>query len=263
MTLPALNEPIVWIPLLAAAWLAFAALGPRLLNNVRGDIETGVVVLLMKIYVRLVHRLRVRGLENVPASRRPGPIIVVANHTSGVDPLLMQAAVPFEIRFMMARDMQPRLFRRLWDWTGVISVDRDTAGGDTRAAREAIRYLTSFPTPAEAPSQPTSGVIGIFPEGGIERPQGRIMPFLPGVGLLVHKSGARVLPVLIEGAPDHPRAWGSLYTRSRARVTFFPIIDYASTPLRAGEIATDLHDRFVAWSGRPANDKPSIKAIRG
>jgi hypothetical protein len=91
----------------------------------------------------------------------------VANHTAGVDPVLIQAVAPFEIRFLMARDMQPRVLRELWEWTGVIAVNRD--GPDSRAAREAIRWLR------EGGLDGTGGVIGTFTggtmTGAVIRPQ--------------------------------------------------------------------------------------------
>ena len=44
--------------------------------------------------------------------------------------------------------------------------------------------------------------IGIFPEGGIARPPGVLREFQTGVGFLVRKSRATVLPVWLEGMPE-------------------------------------------------------------
>jgi 1-acyl-sn-glycerol-3-phosphate acyltransferase len=230
-----------------AGTLAFAALARYVhYENPREEPFAGIAVLAMRLYARLVHRLRVEGLEHVPGRRGHGPIVLVANHTAGVDPILIQAMAPFEVRFLMARDMQPRAFDWLWEWTGVIAVNRD--GPDSRAAREAIRWLREGGLDGEG------GVIGIFPEGGIERPARRILPFLPGIGLLVLKGRARVLPVVIEGAPYTRTAWGSLLRRSRARVRFLAMVSYEGAD--AGEIAGDLRRRFMEATGWPANDSP-------
>lgn len=202
-------------------------------------------MILARAYSRLVHRLSIEGLHNVPLSAQPGKLVVVINHTSGVDPILVQVACPFEIRWMMAADMQIEFLRWAWEWLGVISVDR--VGRDTVSAREALRHLKH------------GGVIGIFPEGAIERPARQIMPFHAGVGLIVSRSEAPVLPVWIDGTPHAEHAWGSLLRLSRSRVRFYPIIHYTTqTPQ---EIADDLHRRYLGWTGWPESTMPAARPL--
>lgn len=243
------------LALVVAAWFVFALVANRVHHaNPREEPIAGIVWFGLRIYARLVHRIRVEGAEHLPARRGHGPLVLVANHTAGVDPLLIQSAVPFEIRFLMARDMQPSSLRWMWDWTGVIPVSRD--GPDSRAAREAIRWLTS------GGLDEAGGVIGIFPEGGIERPPQAILPFLPGIGLIVLKGRARVLPVVVQGTPYSQTAWGSLIRRSRSIVRFLPIIDYPRSTVSAAGIATDLRERFLRATGWPANDAPERALTR-
>jgi 1-acyl-sn-glycerol-3-phosphate acyltransferase len=250
--------PIVgsWQALAAGVALVAFAFAARWISreNPREEPFAGFAYLFMRVYSRLVHRLRVEGRENIPGGRQSGgrrghgPVVLVANHTAGVDPVLIQAAVPFEVRFLMARDMQPAALRELWEWVGVIPVNRD--GPDAKAARAAIRWLK------EGGLDGGGGVIGIFPEGGIERPRRRVLPFLAGIGLLVLKGKARVLPVVIDGTPYTATAWGSLVRRSRSRVRFLPMIDYAAEGVGAAEIAADLRRRFVEATGWETNDAP-------
>lgn len=263
------DRPILAGAAFAFAWLAFAAAARSLIRNPRGDPITGIAVLAMRLYARYFQRLRIFGRENIPGPDHPRPIIIVANHTSGVDPVLIQAALPFEVRFLMARDMQPRILDPVWKWTGVIPVSRD--GGDVQAARAAMRYLRAeyepddpcvglFPEHRPA----TTRAIGVFPEGGIERPARRIMPFLPGIGLLVSRAGAEVLPVVIEGTAESPTAWGSLLKRGHARLTFLPRITYgdAEPKLKAAQIASDLRQRFLSHTGWEKNDAPEVERVR-
>lgn len=232
----------IWLlPAIAvAALVVLALLGlacRALLRNPRGDVEGGLVWLALRLYVRFVHRLTVRGRENVPQEAE-GPLLIVSTHGAGIDPLLMQAAFPRRIIFMMASDMMLPAFMPFWEWVGVIPVDRE--GGDTRAAREAIRRLKQ------------GDVVAIFPEGKLVREIGFVAPFLPGVGLIVRRSGTRVLPVVIEGTPRVSSAWGSLWRRSRSRVTLLPVVDYGATELSAEEIASDLRSRMQAGMSGPS-----------
>lgn len=230
----------------SVGWLAWAWLSHRLLDNPRGDVGMGLVHAFSVVYTRAWHGLVVRGKANIPMQREPGALIVVANHTAGVDPLLIQVACPFEIRWMMARDMMEPGLSELWRWADVIPVDR--SGKDTTSARQAISHLRG------------GRVLGVFPEGRLERPERHILPFLPGLGLLAKRTGARVLPVIIEGTPQVDPAWSSVFHASRSTIRFMPLIDYSSTPLAASEIVEDLRNRYAEWTGWPKVDAPDFEA---
>lgn len=211
--------------------------------STRGDVWTGLTLRALQIYARLLHRLRIEGAEHRPDRKKAGPLIVVANHTAGVDPLLVQAACRFEIRWIMAEDMRHPAGEPLWKLARVIFVDRREArSGGLRAA---IRHIKE------------GGVVGVFPEGGIERPPRQIRPFQPGVGLLAQRSGARILPVVIDGTPGTASAWGSLLRPSRSRIRFLAPLDPKAEGLRSGEIADRLRELFIAETGWPANETPA------
>ncbi len=195
-----------------------------------------------RAYARLFHRLSFHGREHIPADARPGPMIVISNHTAGIDPILIAAACPFEIRWVMAQDMRARRLEWLWRWQNVIFVSR--SGRDRSAVREALRHLEQ------------GGVIGIFPEGSLERPARQVRPFRRGVGLMIHRSRARVLPLVVDGTPQVDPAWASLWRRSNSSITAHEIIDYSSLGMGGAEIAEDLRNRFLAWTGWPANNEP-------
>lgn len=240
---------VFWVIAALALWLLWALLARWIVANPREDFETGVAWRVLKVYSRVMHRLRVEGAENLPNDRFPGPLIVVANHTAGVDPILVQAACPFFIRWMMALDMRLASLEWFWGWVEIISVDR--GGREMLATREALRHLES------------GGVLGIFPEGTLERPPEHILPFLPGVGLIVKRSGARVLPVLITDTPQIDPAWSSLWRTSRATLRFLPTVDYSGTSMGAAAIAEDLRGRFLEQSGWPAGEESDASARGG
>lgn len=194
----------------------------------------GLMYLLGFAYARGVHELEI---EHEPGALDDltGPIIVVCNHTAGVDPILVSLGVPTKIRWIMADDMRLRGLGWFWNRVGVIFIARNRHG--RTGLRRARAHLDA------------GGVIGIFPEGRIERPAGRLLPFAPGVGVLVQRSGARVLPVVIEGTPTSAKtAWESLWMRSQTRVRVMRPIDYRDSGMGNAEIARDLHDRYARWT---------------
>lgn len=229
------GDLVIFTAVAAGALCLWALVAHWVLDNPTGEPQGGIVWRLFRIYSRVVHRLRVEGKGNIPRQRDAGPLIVVCNHTAGVDPVLVQAVCRFKIRWMMAADMQLDHMAWLWEIGDVITVHRGQR--DMKAAREAIRHLER------------GGVLGIFPEGGIERPPRRIMPFVPGVGLVIRKTGARVLPVLIDGTPQVDPAWASLWRTSKSVVKFGEIVDYSDSPMSADEITKDLERRYREWSG--------------
>lgn len=228
----------LWFILGGLALLACAFLARRVLDNPWGDIEGGLLWLLGRVYVRVFHGLNVTGREHLPWSRNPGPMIVIANHTAGIDPMLIQAVCRFPVRWMMAVDMRLPALEWFWNWIRIIDVDRD-AGASVTAVRDAMRHLRS------------GGVLGIFPEGQIARPARRLLPFQAGVGALVQRTGAIVLPVVIDGTPQVQPAWASLWRPSRATVRILPPIDYTGTGLTGEQIVKDLRQRFADWTGWP------------
>ncbi|TVQ64392.1 MAG: 1-acyl-sn-glycerol-3-phosphate acyltransferase [Phycisphaerales bacterium] len=204
------------------------------------DLEAGIIMFVFRRYSWAMHRLRIIDADNIPRSGHPGPLIVVANHTAGVDPVLIQASCPFPIRWVMADDMAVSMLQPLWDIGQVIRVDRRR--NESMGVREALRHIRS------------GGVLGVFPEGHLERPPRAVLPFLPGVGLFIQRTGARVLPLVIDGAPQIDPAWASLWRRSRSTVRALPMVDYTDSELSARDIAKDLRRRMIEATGWPEND---------
>jgi len=229
--------PMLWIGLILI-WIALIFWARRVVEGPRGDFESGFALWLIQVYARLYHRLHVTNPQL--AQSLTGPAIVVANHTSGIDPLLIQAACPREIRWMMGADMAvDRLgwlhLRPIWDWSGIIRVDR--TGNDRTSVRKALDYLAA------------GGIVGIFPEGKIARPPGTLLPFMAGVGLIAARSKAPILCAVIRGAPECEGIVESLKTPSRSSVAFMEILDPRREGWSASDIAPGLEKRFRGWMG--------------
>ncbi|EDY85163.1 transporter, major facilitator family, putative [Verrucomicrobiia bacterium DG1235] len=144
-------------------------------------------VLLLAV-VKVVYPMRLRGVEKMP---KEGGVLLVANHVSYADALLLLVASPRPIRFMgtdeMLRYPWMRWVYRKFD---VIAVSPDRAKdaiGKTVAALKA------------------GSVVCVFPEGALTR-TGMVMPFKKGAELMARLSGAPVVPVSIDGM------WGSVFS---------------------------------------------------
>jgi 1-acyl-sn-glycerol-3-phosphate acyltransferase len=154
-------------------------------------------------------RLDVHGQDALPAR---GPVLVVANHDSMVDPLAVAAAChPLrEVRFLaMAELWDSRVLRFLLDRLGQIPVER--GGGGEAAIRQAVLALER----GEA--------VGIFPEGGLSN--GRAVRAHNGLARLV--AACPDVPVVlaaVTGTDDVVR----FPRRPRARVVLFAPADAGS-----------------------------------
>ena len=124
---------------------------------------------------------------NVPAT---GPVLLVANHSSFLDPPLIGVAVHRQISFLAKAELfhlplLGGLIRRL----NARPIRRE--GGDPSALRTAMRVLED------------GGALLIFPEG-TRGDEGIIRPAKAGAGMLAVLSGASVVPVFVRGSG---RAW--------------------------------------------------------
>jgi len=230
----------------ALAWIVIVSVIqiwvlPRLRQGPRGDAVTGFLWRLSRIHVRLIHRVQFHGLEHLPdPATHTGGLVVIANHTGAIDPFLIQSATTIFIRWMMASNMMDPRMADIWEFVDVIPVERD--GRDTKPLREAIRHVRN------------GGAVGIFPEGRIVNPPREVRPFLPGAGMIIASSGAKVLLTWIHGTPDRTDTLGSLLIPSRAHVEFLGLLSFDGE--KDGNVITrTLRDRIAERSGWPLNEE--------
>jgi len=153
--------------------------------------------------MRAMFRLEATGTEHVPAR---GPVLLVSNHSSVLDPPLVGGACPRQLTFLAKAELFALPgFGRLIHALNARPVRRE--GTDAAALRAALRVLEH------------GGALLVFPEG-TRGEEGRLREPKPGAAMLAVLSGAQVVPVLVRGSG---RAWprGRRFPRpAKVRVTF-------------------------------------------
>jgi len=148
------------------------------------------------IVICLPCRVRVYGRKNIPKS---GPLILLSNHQSFFDPLFGQAMI-WQRFYFVARDslFKNMFFGALLRSLCVTPIKRGAS--DLSAVRKIISKLNQ------------GLAVCLYPEG-TRTSDGRIADIKPGVALLSRRGGAKVVPVVIDGAfecwPRHKK-WPSI-----------------------------------------------------
>jgi 1-acyl-sn-glycerol-3-phosphate acyltransferase len=168
----------------AALWVAVALL-PR--RSWRRAVAGHTARLLLRLFGM---PLRVRGLEHIPHR----PCVLVVNHASYIDPLVLLAALPGHVDFVAKREFASQFFARvLFQRLGTEFVERfDAQRGveDTERVRQAIDQGRSML---------------FFPEGTFGRVPG-LRPFRMGAFVVAAQTGVPLVPVAIHGTRSILRA---------------------------------------------------------
>jgi 1-acyl-sn-glycerol-3-phosphate acyltransferase len=191
--------------------------------------------------LRVLHRMRVRGLDHVP---RQGGAILVSNHASFLDPMALAGSIRFRILHFMARDtlckapgigwLMPRL--------QLILIDRER--GDVAAMKATLRLLKE------------GELVGLFPEG-TRTPDGNLQSARGGIGFLIAKARVPVIPVYVEGTYRALSRHHRFPRPARVTVTFGPPIppeelDALGTRREALRAIADLIMERIAALREPA-----------
>lgn len=140
---------------------------------------------LIRMSLATLADFEVIGRHNLPAH---GPLIVVANHFSFLDPVAVIGITDWPMEFLAGYRMPnapliTTIFPRLW---GVLSVHRGAV------SRDALRYARAL--------LDQGGVLGVFPEAGSWATV--LRPARPGAAYLAASSGAKLLPIGLTGLTE-------------------------------------------------------------
>lgn len=164
---------------------------------------------LNRLFCRYFHRLRPTPLP-LPAH---GPALVVANHISGLDPLLLIASAHRPLRFIIAREQYQR-FGLKWLLSAVGCIPVDRAASPHRALSAARQALQR------------GEIVALFPHGRIHLDHEGHARLKPGIRHLAEVSGAPVIPVRIDGVTGQGQTLLAVLRRSWAKLTVFAPLQF-------------------------------------
>ncbi len=169
------------------------------------------------ILVNIVYRLRAQGLERIPDK---GPVVVVCNHISYMDALVVIGSCRRPIRFVMDHQIfKIPLLSFVFRTAGAVPIApaREAPEILEQAYDRVARYLEA------------GEVVGIFPEGRLTE-DGEIGPFKSGIERIVQRTPAPVVPMALRGL------WGSFFSRRYGKAMHhFPRRFWSRIELVVGE----------------------------
>ena len=203
----------------------------------------GALYLFGLLIARIIYRITAHGVENLPK----GGFLVLPNHITWVDAVLLQLACPRPVRYIVDQEIYRKpLLKPFLRLAGCIPID-------TRHSRSAIRAAAEKIVEGE--------IVCLFPEGRLTR-SGTLLRLRRGYELIARQANAPVVPVWLD------QLWGSIFSYQGGRFfTKLPReIPYRVTiafgkPLgpEAGDIATVREELLklgeFCFSRRPSLDR--------
>ena len=146
------------------------------------------------LLIKAAYRLRTEGAEHIPAE---GAALLVCNHVSFVDSLVIMSASPRPVRFVMDhRIFRTPLLSYIFRHSGAIPIA--SAKDDPVLMEKAFADVSAVLRSGE--------LVAIFPEGGLT-PDGELQTFRPGISRILASDPVPVVPMALSGL------WGSYFSR--------------------------------------------------
>lgn len=134
---------------------------------------------ILKPIFYLLYNIKVEGKENLPIK---GPLVICANHTNAIDPIILAVSLPYKINSMAKAELfKNKLFGLFLNKIGVFPVKRGEA--DIKSIKTSLRLLKE------------NKILGIFPEG--TRNKTNEIKAESGVAMIAIRAEAPVLPIAI------------------------------------------------------------------
>ncbi len=199
-----------------------------------------LIRLLVWMLTNVLYRIKERGLENIPDD---GPCLLVCNHVSYVDALLLGGAVRRPVRFVMAKPIYDLPLLNYIFRTGK-TIPIDSKERNPEIYQRAFQRINEELADGQ--------VVCIFPEGKLTQ-DGELAEFKTGMEKIVNENRVPVIPMALSGL------WGSFFShKGGPALTRLPKRFWSRVKLNVGEPVTpdqvkaeDMRRRVLALRERP------------
>ncbi len=186
---------------IAESFLVVALLNVVVALYIYNQVPEFLMRFLVWILIHTLYRVRVINRQGLPEQ---GPAVLVCNHVSYIDALIIGGSCPVPIRFVMYH----KIFR-----IPVLSFIFRTARAIPVASKKEDPAMLDNAMDRVAEELANGQIVCIFPEGALT-PDGQIHDFKPGIEWIIERSPVPVYPMALRGL------WKSLFSRSGGRAFF-------------------------------------------
>src|SRR5262245_5167692 len=190
-----------------------------------------------------IYRIQILGEQNIP---QRGPALLICNHVSFVDALLIGASMPRFVHFMLHRDYYDmkslNWFFRLMRSIPVSATNRRDIVESLKRARNELDK---------------GHVVCIFAEGAISR-TGRVLPFKRGFEKIVEGKNVPIIPMHLD------QVWGSIFSFKDGRFFWklpkkwqYPVTVSFGAPLPPGSTVNEVRNAVLALESDAFDHRPS------
>ncbi|MHB8901590.1 MAG: lysophospholipid acyltransferase family protein [Thermoguttaceae bacterium] len=208
---PLATELLAWCVLLGLGTAAGLAAG-RALARSPLSMPQSLLIGLNYVLVRVLWRGSVRGSLDLSPDRGA---VIVSNHRAPVDPTFLYLSTNRIVHWMVAKEycVLPILS---WFFRTAQCIPVNRGGIDTKATKSAIRYAER------------GGLVGMFPEGRINKTRDVLLPGRPGAALIALRARVPIVPMYVEGSPFDGTVFGCLFMTAKTTLTIGKPMDLSA-----------------------------------
>ncbi|MEO0474433.1 MAG: MFS transporter [Planctomycetota bacterium] len=179
------------------------------------------------------HGLTIRGKEHIPAE---GPVVIAGNHTTAMDPFLIQSCSIRMVRWLMLTSYRLKIGNFLWNAIDPICIEHDLASDQRGNAMRQVRQIVG--------ELKKGHVVGMFPEGHLQYDNRELKEFEDGAAVVARLAGAAIVPCWVDGTVVSQRMLAHVLISTRSSITF----GEPFTPKKSDspeEITAELRRRII------------------
>lgn len=162
-----------------------------------------------RLFVFSWHSLTLHGKHHVPST---GPVVLAANHTTAMDPFLIQAGSNRLVRWLMLTSFRWRIANFMWNAIDPVCIEHNYATGERSNAMKQVRTIVT--------ELKKGDVIGMFPEGHLQYDNRVLKEFEDGAAAVARLSNATIVPCWVDGTVLSKSMFRHALTPTHSSVTY-------------------------------------------